>query len=488
MSKIFQDLLDEDEKQRRNGVSDGLLSGELVDHAILTWDFPVPTLCHVSSNASTNNFFAVCRGPRKEEKTPKTIAGLADRLCKKYPGLNVLLEDPCVLVAGGSVQAELKNQKEKYHDNGKDVDVFLIGMPDIEAANAKIMELSRKLVATWVSLGRVIQPDMEDQMCDMAILTANTLTLNGKFKCQFILRLYKTKEEVLFGFDLPCCSIGVTGSSVYYTPLCALALTSNVCAIRPHRASPSFLFRMNKYFSRGYDLALVGSVPFATCTSAMQSPCKKTKSEGVTDRYRGFLGNLAVEYTKDKAQPNKMICSSIDWVGPTLEENMHDYVDRAGYAHVAWKHHAMLNLGQVDHPCPNIFVADLSESLSVSSFSPLFTVSDLSKYVNRFLLKRDVDVAIRARRVVFKSMLKMFPKECLQLLQTNNMVACVKLVERYRESVVQRLNQPEVINPRLNWLVTNPGEQLTASFQPCPMAPEDLYAELFNSFDSLKIK
>lgn len=468
---VFDEWLQFDETHRRAGVADGLLT----EIPQLTWDFPVPTLCHPPK--------LTFKSEAKEEE-PLSTAALVSDLCAQYPGLSVLLEDPCVLVAGGCVQAALLDK-----DN-KDVDIFLIGLPTVEAANAKIAELSDKLVAFWTNSGHVFHPWDDDT--DIALLTANTFTLRGAWECQFVLRLYKTIEEVLFGFDLPCCSIGVNRKAgadpqVFFTPLCALAMVTGVCVVRPERASPNFLQRIDKYFRRDYNMALVKAQPFLDAAACKEPPSKKVRHCGSCDaEFEGYLANrLYVTFSKNAKKPNKLICRYMTCNDHVLDANdIHDY-DSCCYQKVAWQHYSLLNLAQPDnsfHPFPVMYVSGLSSSFSMSHLRPALTPQKLDKIVTGFVttMRRSNEACLsrHAGKTVFKAMLKMFPRECLTMLQSQDTTACVKLAQVMLEQLRVILTQlPEV--PQLHWVTENPGEQHTASFKPRPMTPETLYSSLF---------
>lgn len=472
--KTFEQLLQEDEQQRRTGVSDGLLT-ELPKEP-WTWDFPVPTLCHPPKSSYLGS---PCTQKMKAKMT-LSADGLSQNLCKQFPGLSVLLEDPCVVVAGGCVQAVLMSPNlnlDNYRFADMDVDVFLVGLTDTEAATAKVVELARKLVTCWTSthkhkIGK-----------DNAVLTSNTLTLNGLFKCQFILRLYKTKEEILFGFDLPCCSIGISGSVAYFTPLCALALQTKVCAVRPHRASPNFLHRIQKYFNRGYDMALVDSNSFALDTNKSKSPTKKEPAHkrlncgGTVEKLLGH--QMTLYYAKDPAQANKLLCSMMSRIDSSLDtlDSLKDY-DSGCDSRVIQHYLSLVNIATPDYKCPMIYSGSLSVDFVLSDLQPVLTKARFNSIVAMFLAGVCENFRKSTHKVVFRAMCKMFPAECAALFLSEDIDACVELVARFKKEMHQRI----ALNPfaaGLNWLVENPGEQLTASFKPCPMTPEALYSQLF---------
>ena len=78
---------------------------------------------------------------------------------------------------------------------------------------------------------------------------------------QIILRLYASPAEVLLGFDVDCCCIGYDGSNVWALPRCLRALRHQVNVVNALHAWPnraSYEFRLVKYASRGFSIAVPG--------------------------------------------------------------------------------------------------------------------------------------------------------------------------------------------------------------------------------------
>ena len=77
---------------------------------------------------------------------------------------------------------------------------------------------------------------------------------------QFVLRIYRSPSEILLGFDVDCCCVGLTvrGSSVvpYASPRAWRALVTRANAIDTTRRSPSYEQRLEKYARRGFGVFL----------------------------------------------------------------------------------------------------------------------------------------------------------------------------------------------------------------------------------------
>jgi len=75
---------------------------------------------------------------------------------------------------------------------------------------------------------------------------------------QFIKRVYKTKEQVLFGFDLAPCRLGYNPKDGVFATICgAMAFSMNAFVLDSSNRSKSFGNRLNKYsYDKSYNILL----------------------------------------------------------------------------------------------------------------------------------------------------------------------------------------------------------------------------------------
>lgn len=71
---------------------------------------------------------------------------------------------------------------------------------------------------------------------------------------QIILRLYKSKSEILTHFDVDCCCFGYDGNKVYGSPRAVTALLTQSNTVDLTRRSPSYEYRLAKYALRGFEI------------------------------------------------------------------------------------------------------------------------------------------------------------------------------------------------------------------------------------------
>lgn len=161
-----------------------------------------------------------------------------------------------IFVAGGSVLACLlplpKNYKKTngarrkyFHDiefPDSDIDIFIYGIEDENKANEKMIKIVNEI--------KDFLP-----YSSIAIRGKHAITIVSQYPhrhIQFVVRLYKTKTEILAGFDVDCCSVGYDGTNVYMTPRAHYAIMRKCNTVDMTRRSPSYEMRLAKYGKRGF--------------------------------------------------------------------------------------------------------------------------------------------------------------------------------------------------------------------------------------------
>ncbi|KAL9591943.1 MAG: hypothetical protein Q9179_007215 [Wetmoreana sp. 5 TL-2023] len=91
----------------------------------------------------------------------------------------------------------------------------------------------------------------------MVVRGTNAITICSTYPMrhiQIILRLFKSKTEILTHFDVDCCCFGYDGSRVYGTPRGITALLTQANTVDLTRRSPSYEHRLIKYAQRGFEI------------------------------------------------------------------------------------------------------------------------------------------------------------------------------------------------------------------------------------------
>lgn len=165
------------------------------------------------------------------------ILGLKDSPIKEYID-NIFGKYLCngkIVVAGGAC---LEMHPELDYET-RDIDVFFTCMK--EEAIDIIKEISSGEFGWKV------------------MLTGNSVSMQCTdifYQIQFILRLYKSPMEVVYGFDLDASGILYNGQDMYMTKRTEYSLEHKVNYFDPERSSMSYVNRLMKYALRGFKIEM----------------------------------------------------------------------------------------------------------------------------------------------------------------------------------------------------------------------------------------
>lgn len=170
-------------------------------------------------------------------KQSKSLTHLFTKICPNWlttalgAGFKTASGTGGVFLAGGSVVQRLLHNSEP-----KDFDLFFYGCTPDEAK---------------VFIDRVLVTNIPWQNNKDSTVTRNKFTIT-RGEVQFILRLYKTPAEILSGFDIDSCKVGFDGTKVWMTETALWSWRTRTNIVDFSRMSPSYEFRLSKYFLRGF--------------------------------------------------------------------------------------------------------------------------------------------------------------------------------------------------------------------------------------------
>ena len=191
-------------------------------------------------------------------------------------------------MAGGSVLQSLTQSDGGLESAFKDsdVDLFLYGvsseeaMVKLHAINTHLMskaKAARTKVSTnsysyndrysWLECPAARkEAEAERGRAEAADLlyarTKGSVTfVVGGISVQVILRLYKSRPEVLMAFDLDSCAVGYDGKSVWALPRARRALNGRFNLIDETRPNVKYEARLFKYSERGFAVGVPGMRP-----------------------------------------------------------------------------------------------------------------------------------------------------------------------------------------------------------------------------------
>lgn len=150
-----------------------------------------------------------------------------------------------IFIAGGLISNAICGTLQLIDKS--DVDIFIYGL-DERAANKKVKEIIGLFNLYIKGMTTIIEHDdvhLIKNKCTISIL------YDRKWY-QIIFRLYKTKSEILHGFDIGASSVGWDGKEVYFTSLSMFAYLTGYIIHDPSKASPTYEIRLRKYADRGF--------------------------------------------------------------------------------------------------------------------------------------------------------------------------------------------------------------------------------------------
>lgn len=146
-----------------------------------------------------------------------------------------------ILLAGGSVFCALHSI-----DKIEDYDLFFYGYEATEA-----LELIDRVISHPSVLSVTRTPYAITFETWRQVTNKHGHIRHLTEKHQFILRLYKTKAQILLGFDLDSCRLGFDGQTLYATESAVFSLKNRVNVVDFDRMGRTYERRLAKYAHRG---------------------------------------------------------------------------------------------------------------------------------------------------------------------------------------------------------------------------------------------
>lgn len=179
--------------------------------------------------------------PARKLKLNYSSTEVKEQLLKEFPALKHLDWNKFT-VAGGAVCAKILG-----HGKSRDVDIFMHHVDsDTEAM---------KLISAQIN--SIILANKREQFTIERSFRCVTLSIGSRLDIdtyQFILRRYTSISEVIHSFDIGASAVAFDGQSVWLTNLARFAYEYGYNIVDPSRRSPSYEYRFNKYYEKGFGL------------------------------------------------------------------------------------------------------------------------------------------------------------------------------------------------------------------------------------------
>lgn len=199
---------------------------------------------------------------------------ILERFFGLYPEVKGLSQIDNVAICGGSVAKVMQIHAEGSNvflddpvtsDDPSDIDIFIYGVSDLWSKVAEVVNTLRenfRVIVEDIPLDRGNRNNHFRGTHIKEILHEGVLTFYFCIdyeitrKVQIILRNYPDLETVLYGFDIPSCSVAISRDTIRLTHLAAYAHLFRVNIVSPSYRSTTYEKRLAKYFRRGFALSL----------------------------------------------------------------------------------------------------------------------------------------------------------------------------------------------------------------------------------------
>ncbi len=343
-----------------------------------------------------------------------------------------------ILIAGGSITNTLLDTK-----NTNDIDMFIYGLDEKQAIEKLnyIYDYFKRFNVSFVysknCFSFITKFEPEEP-------TDNEFE-KEVFKIDVVLRLYKTKSEILHGFDIGSAAIGFDGKDVYTTTLGKFALQYKYNIIDTTRRSTTYEVRLSKYFYRGFGIILpnlsnnsktIPSILEHYLTTYYKGHYKYNETElkyliesiilkklpKTPDIW--FPNKCNIESTIIKKKVKKQLkdlklTDDIDNFINNLDINFDDYINSIQNNSKQFLN--MLQELKLPNPLPNIkYVLNhnkyMKDVINLEQKSPV-SLEKINDFVNELFLSRNINKEIRIKNPYF--VMKIQNKYILKKIGTN---------------------------------------------------------------------
>jgi hypothetical protein len=454
-------ILAVDKKYRVVGVTGDLYTmDKLVSD--LTLDYDTPTLCG------------------KNTDKPNVLINSKTEFIKKFNEQHPCLKNinmKNLLIAGGSVSNIVRNK----YDRSSDVDFFIYGLNQ-NKATARIKEwlldiiIPKKSDDNKKNKNRNDDNELSDcdddsessdkpkkgkkeyKIGDYKIIKNNNsiaILMEDEIKIQLIFRLYKSISEILHGFDLGSSAVGYDGDDIYFTSLGKFCHEHSCNIIDTTRRSTTYEYRLSKYFDRGFNIVL----PKLDISKLKTNYFKYNEVEicelpYFIFGYSNIIGNKIIinkfynkfgnnsDYDLEPMDPMNVYYQS-------LKINIINLINDIEYFYYVSSHIDEDNIDILNKP-PRLnkgniisFYDDIRSKLNNKNID----VNLIKKYITGDTVENIVS--------------NMFNKEIDTKIYFN------ELIEKQKKSALRKLDKLLAKDhSKINWIIENPGTQLTSSFNP----------------------
>jgi hypothetical protein len=445
-------ILDLDDKYRNKELTykdEDLFSYKnLKTFKIYQWDFCLPTICKkIFFNQKINEY--------PIRRIYNIIPFLKKINLKNF------------MIAGGFITALLNY---KYIGKYDDIDIFIYGISDREEACKRVKELVKEIVDKWKN--KFYKLIKTDKFIKIELFDINSKKKMLKiYDFQIIFRLYKSKSEILHGFDVAPASVGFSDDKIYFTSSSIFAFTYGISLIMPKRCSSSFSYRHIKYFYRGFNLCF----PYLNIEEL--------------DEYKNnfYIGDYSQSINgKYKYKENNIILINTFTKKPKTSD--YDSIDEEWVNLFRFLNNGIKNIKKNNYIYKSNNIKYIFDKKSI----PI----DKDYIIDKINYVLDLDNNILKHKINYNSNnnntsnnLSLLKKILLNFGDEYSIDKCLDIIEnkeklytylrKINNKLIDIINNTKFNNNKINWICDNPGNQLTSSFNPVNLNEKSFYGKLY---------
>jgi len=414
------------------------------------WDYSLPTL--YSNTADINKKQLIITQPHFDSEFKRRYGAYLSNF--DYSNL---------LIAGGSISAIITN---KEYDN--DLDIFVYGLTKNQA-NEKLRKVinsiaesyKQSLVSSYKSqnLSEIEQHNkFATEAKIVNIRNKNCVTMKLGKTIQIIFRLYKSIDEILYGFDLGSCAVGYDGKNLYFTEHAKESYEYFINKVDPSRRSTTYERRLLKYQNRGFLIVL----PDLDMEKLNIDYLKYKRNEIAELPYLVFSYN--------QIKDNKIFLTEIVKYG--------DKKYKSDYQQVGLNQHQIfyLNLREIVKESDDLYYYNESFGTGILEELPAINSKQIIDFYDALGEK-----LIKCGNLELKLLKNYFTLQNAKNITEAILIGSTKIpsiIEKQKKETLEKFSKLK-LDKGLKWIEKDPASQISGSFNPIISSPKEWYGSYY---------
>lgn len=408
--------------------------------------------------------YPIVYGSKKKYKLMKLNVFKAV-LYNNYPFMKDIKYDNMVL-AGGAILSCFSNLY------AKDLDLFIYGLSLNEAK--KKTEYIIDYLESYCKKNKIKYFIIQTKNITQIFMNMYRIEYDKYelVEVQIIPRLYNDIGEILYGFDLGSSSVAFNGEQLYFSLMGAYAYVNNCNIIDTKKCSSSMVRRTEKYSTKGFNTIF----PFY----------KKPNSNYYygPSNFRFNMREGKLYFNLYRTNFDKMPKSNYDYIDfkTICNANRNSYENMGYYAIIS----------KIMYLNKNEYYLRICDSSKNEIFKYLIKgIKNIAYryHTEKYMTNKDIISVMKTGTL--NSIINTFGKENTCKIIMDNNVDIKKLInqrnEEFKKIINSRIKNDEC-KDIMNWIIINPGSQISGSFNPIKITEKKFYNKFFDEEKFLKFK